>query len=270
MKVLVTGAAAVDAGKTTFAAGLLDHTGAVGFKPRAGNDYWFDHDHVRAALAETSLYGTDAETLAAASPGTLEVQDINPIHRLWRPTPGPEKGLLGQSDREFLLDRVGDRYLVNGTVSLPDPLRSVLPLEDAPAVSSTEELNRAMERFHLPTLESLAETVAATDRAVVESYGDVARPLHSFEPDAAVVVEPRHARIYAGSRFVRACTVTTRSPHQGQLEERVESVEDLLDPVQTAELPPLGETDRQDPTRIADAYEDVYESVRDVTAQQTA
>ena len=51
MKLLVAGDARVDAGKTTFAAGLLAAIdGAVGFKPRAGNDYWYDHDDAAAAL----------------------------------------------------------------------------------------------------------------------------------------------------------------------------------------------------------------------------
>jgi predicted P-loop ATPase/GTPase len=38
MTVLVAGAHEVDAGKTTVSTGLLARTGAVGFKPRAGND----------------------------------------------------------------------------------------------------------------------------------------------------------------------------------------------------------------------------------------
>ncbi len=40
MKLLVAGGDRVDAGKTTFSTGLLARTDAVGFKPRAGNDYW--------------------------------------------------------------------------------------------------------------------------------------------------------------------------------------------------------------------------------------
>src|SRR6056297_92746 len=66
MKLLVAGDARVDAGKTTFAAGLLASlSDVVGFKPRAGNDYWFDHDDVATALAEGRLYGKDIATLTA-------------------------------------------------------------------------------------------------------------------------------------------------------------------------------------------------------------
>ncbi len=264
MRVLVAGADPVDAGKTTFAAGLVAHTGAVGFKPRAGNDYWFHHDDVRGALAAGSLYGGDAATLAAASPGTLAPEDLNAVHRLWRPAPGPERGLLGQEDREFLVDRVGDRFVVNDTVELPDPVREALPLADATAVASTEALNEVMESLHLPALAALGDAVAGADRAVVESYGDIARPLQSFEPDAVAVVEPRAARVYEGGRFVRACEVATRSPHEGQLEERVGSVAELVDPVARAELPPLGDDQRGDPPTAADAYEDAIARVLDV------
>lgn len=263
MRLLVAGADPVDAGKTVFAAGLVAHTGAVGFKPRAGNDYWFHHDDVRAALDGATLYGGDAATLSAASPGTLAPEKINAVHRLWRPSPGPGTGLLGREDREFLVDRVGDRFVVNATVDVPDPIRAALPLADAPAVTSTEELNRVMEAHHLPALAALGETVARADRAVVESYGDVARPLRSLDPDAVAVVEPGLARVYEGSRFFRACEVATRSPNEGQLEERVGSVEDLLDPVSRAELPPLG-SDERDPETVADAYGHAFERVREV------
>ncbi len=258
----MAGADPVDAGKTVFAAGLVAHTGAVGFKPRAGNDYWFHHDDVGAALDAASLYGGDAAALAAASPGTLAPEEINAVHRLWRPSPGPGTGLLGREDREFLVDRVGDGFVVNDTVDLPGRVRAALPLDDALAVSSTEGLNQVMEAHHLPVLAALGETVARADRAVVESYGDVARPLRSTDPDAVAVVEPRQARVYGGDRFVRACEVATRSPYEGRLEERVGSVEDLLDPVARADLPPLG-SDERDPGAVADAYGHAFERVRD-------
>lgn len=44
MTLLVAGSERVDAGKTTFALGLIASLDGVGFKPRAGNDYWFHHD----------------------------------------------------------------------------------------------------------------------------------------------------------------------------------------------------------------------------------
>jgi predicted P-loop ATPase/GTPase len=264
MTLLVAGGVQVDAGKTTFSTGLVEHTGAVGFKPRAGNDYWYHHGDVRAALDRGTLAGGDATRLAAASPGTFDPGDVNPVHRLWRPSPGPTGGLIGGEDRAFLADRVGDRFVVNGTVDLPGPVSEALPLAGAASVSSTRELDAVTEQYHLPALDALAETVAATDRAVVESYGDVARPLRGIEPDAVAVVEPRRARVYRGGRFVRACEVASRSPYEGQLEERVGAVEDLLDPETICQLPPLADDERTDPSTVAGAYTDAYGALLDV------
>ncbi|MFW6376466.1 MAG: hypothetical protein ACOC0F_00675 [archaeon] len=88
MKLLVAGADRVDAGKTTFSTGLLERIGGVGYTPRAGNDYCFDQDDYRHAVDRGSLYGKDAKRLAAASGVAVTPEEINPIHRLWRPSPG--------------------------------------------------------------------------------------------------------------------------------------------------------------------------------------
>ncbi len=197
MTVLAAGAREVDAGKTTFSTGLLARTGAIGFKPRAGNDRWFHHDDYRDAVEQGRLFGKDARRLAAASPGDLTPEAINPVHRLWEPTPGGS-GPLSREDRTFLVDRAGDRYVVNGDCQLPDRLREHLPIAEAVAVDSLPELNRAMETYHLPAMEGLREDIATVDRAVVESYGDVARPLRDVDPDAVAVVEPTRVRVVDG------------------------------------------------------------------------
>ena len=88
MRLLVAGDARVDAGKTTFSTGLCEYLDAPGYKPRAGNDHWFDHDDYLAAVTEGRLYGKDARRLASASPGDPEPEALNPLHRLWRPAPG--------------------------------------------------------------------------------------------------------------------------------------------------------------------------------------
>ncbi|MFB6298171.1 MAG: ATPase [Salinirussus sp.] len=263
MSLLVAGGARVDAGKTTFATGLIARTGATGFKPRAGNDYWFHHDDYREAVEQGRLYGRDARRLAAASPADPAPETINPVHRCWRPTPG-RSGPLGQDDRSFVLDRAGDRYVVNGAVTVPESAREHLPLEEALVVESLDGLNGAMERLHVPAIEALAADVRATDRAVVESYGDVARPLRAFEPDAVAVVEPGSARVFAGDRYAKACQITSGSPVTGQLEERVSDVTDLAEPVDSIDLPPLRSADRDSPDAVAAAYAPAYDRLLDV------
>ncbi|MFB6354675.1 MAG: ATPase [Halobacteriales archaeon] len=262
MRVLVAGADRVDAGKTTFSTGLLARLGGVGFKPRAGNDYWFDHDDYLGAVEAGRLYGKDAKRLAAASDADVDPEAINPVHRLWRPAPGGD-GYLGRADRQFVCDRAGEGWIVNAEAAVPAAADAHLPLDGAVRVSGVDSLNRALSRLALPALDALADTVRGTDPAVVESYGDVARPLADLAVDRAAVVEPGRVRVYDGGRYLDACEVAGGSPLDGQLEERVGDVVELLEPEATVELPALTGAERADPAAVADAYAAAYDAVLD-------
>jgi predicted P-loop ATPase/GTPase len=144
---------------------------------------------------------------------------------------------------------------------VPASARENLPIEDATFVESVADLDAVTERLHLQALAEMTETIAATDRAVVESYGDIARPLTDFEPDAVAVVEPRRARIYPGRRYTKACTVASGSAEDGRLEERVPSVLELVDPIGRVTLPALASDQRADPAAVADAYEPAYDAL---------
>jgi len=263
MNLLVAGSEQLDAGKTTFSVGLVERTGAVGYKPRAGNDFWYSHDDVLAAAEDDALYGKDARKLAAAASDGVSPPDINAVHRLWRPTPGGVGGVLEQDGREFLLDRAGDTYVVNGTTTIPDVVRESFPVESAIAVESLAAFNDAMERHHQPAQADLRAEIEARPLSVVESYGAIARPLPELEHDAVAVVEPRRVRIYDGHRYDKGCSIAGGSPgpDRGTLEERVTDVTDLIDPVETVELPPLPEPVRHEPAAIADAYESAYDAL---------
>ena len=264
MKLLIAGSSEVDAGKTTFTTGLIERTGTRGYKPRAGNGYWYDQDDYRRAVEEGRLYGKDAKKIAAANEGSTRPEDINPIHRLWLPTPGRGKGILGRDGRRFLFDRVtldADAYVVNGEVDIPPAAKRAFPLDRAHHAESLEALNELMARSHAPALESLADDIARRKGAIVESYADIARPLSSFVPDAVAVVEPRRCRVYEGGRYAKACEVASGSAHEGRLEERVESVIDLLDPADSVTLPALSSAEREDLAVVADAYADAYDAL---------
>jgi len=267
MRLLVAGADRVDAGKTTFSTGLLHRTGGTGFKPRAGNSVWFDHDDVRHALSEGRLYGKDARRLAEASAEDVTPEDINPVHRLWRPDPGPAGGLIGAADRAFVCDRVGDSHVLNATADPPSFVADALPLDEAVSVASVEALNAVTERRHLVAFEQIAARIRARECAVVESYGDVARPLRDLSVDAVAVVEPGRARIYEGERYTRAWEVAGRSPRDALLERRVPDVLGYLDPAARVRLPPLADAERTDPGAVAAAYADAYDELLAVASQ---
>lgn len=264
MALLVAGAEQVDAGKTTFSVGLTARIGGVAFKPRAGNDHWFDHDAYRRATREGRLYGGDARRLAAASDAPVTPEDINPVHRLWRPTPG-RTGLLGRADREFVCDRVDAAYVVNATADVPRSARERLPLADAPRVGDVAALNEAVAKRHLPALAAVAERIRATEHAVVESYGDIAVPVRDLAVDAVAVVEPGRARVYDGPPYVRA-NAAADADAEGQLEQPVGTVIADLEPVATVDLPALGE-ERSRPGAVADAYEQAYDALLAVAVE---
>lgn len=267
MNLLVAGGDQVDAGKTTFAGGLLAHLdGATeatphGFKPRAANDYWFDHDDVLAALAEQRLYGKDARRLANAEGGDRQPETLNPLHRLWKPTPG-RTGVLGAADRTFLLDRLrtaeGVEFILNADAEMPAPVREALALSEATEVESITEFNKLMTERYLPAFERLAAGVREPPVSVVESYGDIALPLEDVEFDAVAVVDPGRVQVFDGRRWLRSCAVASGSPQEGQLEERTDDVIELTDPITRVSLPALSQERQADPAAVAEAYAEAY------------
>ncbi|QSW99401.1 ATPase [Haloterrigena alkaliphila] len=281
MILLVVGADRVDAGKTTFSVGLLERTGAVGYKPRAGNDYWFDHDDCRRAFSGGRLYGKDAKRLARAEARGRQPERLNPVHRLWQPAPGGGTGLLGRADREFVVDRMGrpdgdgdderlPLFVRNATADVPAVVADALPLEDAISVETVAEFNEVAERRYVPAFEELATEIESAEVAVVESYGDIAQPLQSLDHaaiSAVAAVEPGRARIYPADRYCRACEIASSSPKDGALEKRVPDVLDYLDPLERVPLPALGGDERADPSRVAGAYGDAYDALLEAAGQ---
>ncbi|MFB6140942.1 MAG: hypothetical protein ABEJ26_10955 [Halosimplex sp.] len=144
---------------------------------------------------------------------------------------------------------------------MPDAVRDALPLADAPRVDSVPAFNDLMAERHLAAQRDLLGTVEATERAVVESYADVARPFRAIDPDAVAVVEPGRVRVYDGERYAKACEVASGGPDAGQLEERTGAVTELIDPATDARLPPLAKGARGDPAAVADAYGHAYDAV---------
>ena len=267
MRTLIVGGDRVDAGKTTFGVGWLAWLpiAARAFKPRAGNDYWFDHDDVIHAIERDRLYGKDIRRLLAAEGTDAAPGERNPVHRLWRPTPG-ETGMLGETDRAFLVDRVwtetGQRFVVNENRELP-PAVTPLPTQAATEVGSLDEFDGVMESVHADALAAVHERIRSVPNAVVESYSDVAMPVQDVSFDAVALVEPSRVRLYDGERWLLACA-TVKDSARGRLETRTERVVTMLDPVSTIPLDPAPKRAREDPDALARLYDDAYSELWDL------
>jgi hypothetical protein len=68
-------------------------------------------------------------------------------------------------------------------------------------------------------------------------------------------------RIFDGERYWKGCEVASGGPEEGQLEERVRNVVELIEEVDRQPLPALGSTQREEPAAVADAYERAYDSL---------
>lgn len=266
--VLVAGSRQVDAGKTTLATGIVHGLEGVGLKPRGGNNYWYDYDTVQARLSEGRLVGKDATRLAAVANEEVVAEKINPVHRLWRPISSGTGAIFGRETSEFLVDRVGVNFVVNGETKLPSEVVDMLPLEDAFVVNSLQEMNELMVERHQSALQTVRPIVEERDRVVLESYSDVARPIRDVDIDVAAVVGAGTVDLFDGDRYCRAASVVSGTADLGQLEERVGDVVSLIEPAESYQLQPLQRSKRTDPATVADVYSDFIDGIRQIAHRE--
>ena len=241
LTVLVVGLRAEDAGKTTLALALLRYlrehgVNACGFKPKAGNNVWYDFDIVYESLSQGRLYGKDAKLLRMASETELLEEVINPIHRLWA------ESALSIEIPEFIADRVciRDEFLV--------VLNALMPVEPEVEELLRRLCRRASQTFKVTRLEELAALApkyeAAIEAAyekitrrheavVVESYCDVALPWEKLKPDVVLGVEPWRIFVYDAEKYMAAVELI------GRREVTTKSVCPLLKPLKQVKVPPL-------------------------------
>ena len=263
MRILVVGGRQTDAGKTTMTLGLRHALDAVAVKPRAANNYWYDYDTVHRTVTDGGdLVGADAEKLAKSNPtGWSNPAEINPLHRLWQPVDSSTETILGEPGREFVLDRLGTEYILNETADIPDILGTHLDLGDARSIAELSKFNALMRDQYLPFLDSFATEVSSLDSLIIESYGDVALPIHGLTVDVVVSVHPGRIAIYEGRRFLDACRVSSRSPREGRMEPIVSDITTMVDPVATESIPPLRSRTRASPGNIRRAYSDAISAI---------
>jgi len=253
--ILVVGLREKDAGKTTLALALISHLKdagfkVCGFKPKAGNNFWYDYDVVCEALSQGRLYGKDAKLLTQASGVSLPEEVVNPIHRLWIDESlqaGPN-GLPG-----FLADRVTLPETGRGfflTLNMPmlrryaDCSGLLATLRNSARlvaeVQSLKELNRAVSEFYSQAVRAAYGQVSRYEVLVVESYSDVAMPWEGLENLEAIFgVEPWRLCLYEPERYLTA--VRMISQVRQDIEVTANQVCRLVKPLAEVRLKPSTE-----------------------------
>ena len=263
--VLIVGLKEKDAGKTSLAQALLAYLrekgfNAYGFKPRAGNNVWYDYDVVHEALSQGRLYGKDAKLLKAASAfgsvvgggvvnANVVEEFINPVHRLWAEPP-----LIDPISQipYFILDRVtlwfkeGVRNLVIENEALPIEYRcndAIFEILRAKAsgiyhVRDLDTLNKLTEEYYDPAVElAYKRTVEHHDYVVIESYSDIALPWKGLKDLNAVIgVKPGQILVYNPEKYMAAVQLSASTYSQEEL--ATSRIAELVKPIKELRVPP--------------------------------
>lgn len=248
---LVVGLKESNAGKTTVARALLiclreKGVKACGFKPKAGNNIWYDYDVIYEALSHGRLYGKDSKLLKEASDGDLLEELVNPIHRLWAIPPHNLKRNVGLPF--FIVDRVTlwrqkPKEIVVVNNSLPfsygaERLVAKLYSLDRKIIHirTSEELNKMVDMFYDKAIELAHDKIAAThDALVYESYADVALPWKGIvDLNLVLAVHPGYVQVYDPDKYLSALNLSSNLWQ----EKGTQKVVSVLKPIKTVRIPP--------------------------------
>lgn len=246
MRILSVGLREIDAGKTTISLAIMNYLAEkgekiCGFKPRAGNNLWYDWKVVREALSKGNLYGHDAKLLACSSTPEPDINQVSPAHRLWIPL--SSEASIHHELPHFLLDRIttkeGTTIVVNKKVKFPIKKRyynKLISENNVRFVSSREDLKEVTKLYN--QADSYAHSLLSEkwDSIVYESYSNIGLPwLGISELDYVFAVEPFRVLIYPGERYLRAYEVLSSFPE----EEETHKITKNLDPIKEIEIPPF-------------------------------
>lgn len=254
VKILVVGLSKTDAGKTTVAQAALHVLRDLGekpcgFKPKAGNNVWYDFDVVSESLTEGRLYGKDAKLLRQASQTDLNEETITPVHRLWAEPPGEFRNRATELPF-FILDRVtisGEQpktvVSVNKTLPFEHGAETLLEqlyvnAEEVLPIFSPKDLRIFEHRFFGQAIALAHRTITKRyDSLVYESYADIALPwLGITDLDIVLGVEPGRIIAYDPPKWLEACGLS-REIRQ-DMEISTASILPLMKPLTSQRVPP--------------------------------
>lgn len=246
MNILCVGLKEVDSGKTSLALALMRHLkeknqAVSGFKPRAGNNLWYDWAIVKESLAEGSLYGHDARMLHETSSHEVTIQVTNPAHRLWLPSYREfTKGIPN-----FLLDRLtteeGTLVVKNEQVDVPISSSYFEPLlEEAEVfhISSRDDLRKVTSLYNQADAWAHSILTEQFDNIIYESYADIGVPWQGISSiDYVFAITPFRIYVFKGDRYLRAFEVISSFPEEEKTARIIENIE----PIKTINVPPFAE-----------------------------
>ena len=249
---LVVGLRGEDSGKTMVSLALMHCLAergvrVCGFKPRAGNNLWFDYDVVYEALSQGRLYGKDAKLLKKASNVELLEEELNPVHRLW-----VEKytWYSAYDMPAFLADRVtllegSARPLVVVNSQMLDKYReceSILSklcmnAREVILVQSIEELNEVTQVYDKCIAQAYNKVNQICEAIIVESYSDIALPWSGLEKaDAVFGVEPWSIKLYDPEKYFTAVKLSSQLKKVDEIS--IGQVQRLLKPIEEIRVMP--------------------------------
>lgn len=244
MNFLCVGIKEVDAGKTTFALALMNYLKeegekVCGFKPRGGNDIWYDWPIVKESLEKGTLYGKDAKLLTRGANGQLPITLVNPGHRLWLPSYEFVRGGMPK----FLFDRITIEdetiAIINKKVEAPiesTHFQKFFSESRVQYVSSRSDLREITRLYNKADAWAHSQLSQQFDSIVYESYANIGLPWQGISSlDYVFAVKPFHIAIYDGKRYLKAIEVLSTFPE----EENVTRIIENLDPIQQIKVPPF-------------------------------
>lgn len=250
--ILIVGFKEVNSGKTTVALALLRYlrengVNACGFKPKAGNNVWYDFDIIYESLMQGRLYGKDAKLMRGESQTELPEEVISPIHRLWSMPPVDYETAFPEIPY-FIIDRITfcrnhyEHYIIiNKTLPFEHGVECFINRLCQRAarviyITGLKDLNE-ISNLYEEAIESAYKTISQRyDFIVYESYSDNALPWNGIEGkvDLVLAIEPGRIYLYDPSKYF----LTLRLLKGFRKEVATNNIRGLIKPMKTVKIPP--------------------------------
>ncbi len=252
VNLMIVGLKEVDAGKTTVSSAALSAMRergltACGFKPKAGNNLWYDYDIVHESLSQGRLFGKDSKMLREFSSTDLPEEAVSPFHRLLA-IPPEHRDRRIPDPLYFIVDRAtiwGEEpeqvIVLNNMFDIDAETDDLLyQLRRASSreieVRSSKELNEVQGALYERAIESAHRLVRSESEAIVyESYADAALPWSGIaDLDLVLGVEPGFILEYDPEKYLQAASMYSSLLQDGTTGK----VAKLLKPNRVVPFPP--------------------------------